>query len=78
MQQSSIWTYLLTSLLPFLIIFGLFWFMMSRMGGAGGMFGMGGKKNSGKLLEVRPRPPSSPTWPAKRLPCRKSRKSRTS
>lgn len=42
MQQSSIWTYLLTSLLPFLIIFGLFWFMMSRMGG---------KKNSGKLLE---------------------------
>jgi len=51
MQQSSIWTYLLTSLLPFLIIFGLFWFMMSRMGGAGGMFGMGGKKNSGKLLE---------------------------
>ena len=51
MQQSSIWTYLLTSLLLFLIIFGLFWFMMSRMGGAGGMFGMGGKKNSGKLLE---------------------------
>ena len=51
MQQSSIWTYLLTSLLPFLIIFGLFWFMMSRMGGAGGMYGMGGKKNSGKLLE---------------------------
>ena len=51
MQQSSIWTYLLTPLLPFLIIFGLFWFMMSRMGGAGGMFGMGGKKNSGKLLD---------------------------
>ena len=52
MQQTSIWTYLLTSLLPFLIIFGLFWFLMSRMGGAaGGMFGMGGKKNSGKLLD---------------------------
>ena len=51
MQQSSVWTYLLTSLLPFLIIFGLFWFMMSRMGGAGGMLGMGGKKNSGKLLD---------------------------
>ncbi len=51
MQQSSVWTYLLTSLLPFLIIFGLFWFMMSRMGGAGGMFGMGAKKNSGKLLD---------------------------
>ena len=52
MQQTSIWTYLLTSLLPFLIIFGLFWFLMSRMGGAaGGMFGMGGKKNNGKLLE---------------------------
>ena len=68
MQQTSIWTYLLTSLLPFLIIFGLFWFLMSRMGGAaGGMFGM-----------ARPRPPSSPTWPAKTLPCRRSRKSRTS
>ena len=51
MQQTSIWTYLLTSLLPFLIIFGLFWFLMSRMGGAGGMLGMGGKKNSGKLLD---------------------------
>ena len=52
MQQTSIWTYLLTSLLPFLIIFGLFWFLMSRMGGAaGGMFGMGSKKNSGKLLD---------------------------
>ena len=38
--------------MPFLIIFGLFWFLMSRMGGAaGGMFGMGGKKNSGKLLD---------------------------
>ena len=49
MQQTSIWTYLLTSLLPFLIIFGLFWFLMSRMGGAAG--GMGGKKNSGKLLD---------------------------
>ena len=30
----------------------VFWFLMSRMGGAvGGMFGMGGKKNNGKLLE---------------------------
>ena len=44
MQQTSVWTYLITSILPF-------WFLMSRMGGAGGMFGMGGKKNSGKLLE---------------------------
>ncbi|PJM74693.1 ATP-dependent zinc metalloprotease FtsH [Bifidobacterium simiarum] len=49
--QTSMLTYLLTSLLPFVIIFGLFWWLMSRMqGGAGGMFGMGGKKNA-KLLE---------------------------
>ena len=51
MQQTSVWTYLITSILPFIIVFALFWFLMSRMGGAGGMFGMGGKKNSGKLLE---------------------------
>lgn len=50
-QQTSMLSYLISSLLPFIIIFGLFWFLMSRMGGAGGMFGMGGKKNSGKLLE---------------------------
>ncbi|OZG61251.1 ATPase AAA [Bifidobacterium lemurum] len=49
--QTSVVSYLLSSLLPFLIIFGLFWFLMSRMGGASGMFGMGGKKNAGKLLE---------------------------
>ncbi|OXN00735.1 ATP-dependent zinc metalloprotease FtsH [Bifidobacterium vansinderenii] len=49
--QTSMLTYLLSSLLPFLIIFGLFWWLMSRMqGGAGGMFGMGNKK-TGKLLE---------------------------
>ena len=51
MQQTSVWTYLITSILPFIIVLALFWFLMSRMGGAGGMFGMGGKKNSGKLLE---------------------------
>lgn len=51
MQQTSVWTYLITSILPFIIVFALFWFLMSRMGGASGMFGMGGKKNSGKLLE---------------------------
>ena len=50
-QQTSMLSYLVSSLLPFLIIFALFWFLMSRMGGAGGMFGMGGKKNNGKLLE---------------------------
>ncbi|MBW3088410.1 ATP-dependent zinc metalloprotease FtsH [Bifidobacterium sp. 82T24] len=50
--QTSILTYLLTSLLPFIIIFALFWWLMSRMqgGAGGGMFGMGGKK-SAKLLE---------------------------
>ena len=44
-------SYLITSILPFVIILALFWWLMSRMGGAGGMLGMGGKKNSGKLLE---------------------------
>ena len=52
MQQTSIWSYLTTSILHFIIFMLLIWFMMSRMGGAGGgMFGMGGKKNNGKLLE---------------------------
>ncbi|EFA22661.1 ATP-dependent zinc metalloprotease FtsH [Bifidobacterium gallicum] len=51
MQQTSVWTYLLTSILPFIIFFVLVWFLMSRMGSAGGMLGMGGKKNNGKLLD---------------------------
>ena len=51
MQQTSAWSYLISPILPFIIIFGISWFAMSRMGGAGGMFGMGGKKNNGKLLE---------------------------
>ena len=50
-EQTSMISYLITSILPFIIVFALFWFLMSRMGGAGGMLGMGGKKNSGKLLE---------------------------
>ena len=50
-QQTSMLSYLITSILPFVIFFALFWFLMSRMGGAGGMLGMGGKKNSGKLLD---------------------------
>ena len=50
-EQTSMMSYLITSILPFIILFALFWFLMSRMGGAGGMLGMGGKKNSGKLLE---------------------------
>lgn len=51
MQQTSMLSYLVTSILPFIIFFGLFWFLMSRMQGASGMFGIGGKKNNGKLLE---------------------------
>ena len=37
--------------LPMLIILGVFWFLLSRMSSAagGGMFGMGGKKNSARL-----------------------------
>ena len=50
-EQTSMMSYLITSILPFIIFFALFWFLMSRMGGAGGMLGMGGKKNSGKLLD---------------------------
>ena len=50
MQQTSMWSYLITSILPFLIVFLLMWFLLSRMGGTSGMFGMGGKK-SNKLLE---------------------------
>ena len=52
MHSTSMWTYLLSSVVPFLIFFALIWFLMSRMSSsAGGMLGMGGKKNSGKLLE---------------------------
>lgn len=50
-EQTSVMSYLITSILPFVIILALFWWLMSRMGGAGGMLGTGGKKNSGKLLE---------------------------
>ena len=50
-EQTSVMRYLITSILPFVIIHALFRWLMSRMGGAGGMLGMGGKKNNGKLLE---------------------------
>ena len=49
MQQTSAMSYLITSILPLIIFLGLLWFMMSRM--SNGMLGMGGSKNSGKLLE---------------------------
>ena len=66
-EQTSMMSYLITSILPFVIFFALFWFLMSRMGGAGGMLGMGGKKNSGKLLDGRSRTssrirPSTRRW----------------
>ena len=51
-EQTSVMSYLITSILPFVIILALFWWLMSRMGGAGGMLGMGGKKNSGKEIVV--------------------------
>ncbi|MDF7663534.1 ATP-dependent zinc metalloprotease FtsH [Bifidobacterium sp. ESL0763] len=51
-QSDSMWGYLLTSILPLILIFGLCWWLLNRMSGsAGGMFGMGGKKDNGKLLE---------------------------
>ena len=49
-EPSSMMTYLIQSILPFIIFFAFAWFLMSRMG-AGNMLGMGGKKNNGKLLE---------------------------
>ena len=51
--QTSMMSYLISSILPMLIILGVFWFLLSRMSSAagGGMFGMGGKKNSAKLSD---------------------------
>ena len=51
MEQTSIWSYLISSILPFILFIGVFWLLMRNMGGANGMFGMGGRKNNGKLLE---------------------------
>ncbi|MFU0542203.1 ATP-dependent zinc metalloprotease FtsH [Gardnerella pickettii] len=52
MQSSSIISYLITSMLPILILLGLVWFMFGRMTSAGGgMLGMGGGRGRGKLLE---------------------------
>lgn len=49
-QSASILSYLITSLAPVLLIVLLFWWMMRGMS-SGGMFGMGSKKNHGKLLD---------------------------
>jgi cell division protease FtsH len=52
MQSDSIWGYLISTLLPFIILMALCWWLLSRMGsGMNGMLGMGGKNNNGKLLE---------------------------
>ncbi|MBB2955085.1 cell division protease FtsH [Bifidobacterium commune] len=52
MQSDSIWGYLISTLLPFIILMALCWWLFSRMGsGMNGMLGMGGKKDNGKLLE---------------------------
>ena len=49
--QTSMMSLLISSVLPMLIILGVFWFLLSRMSSAAGgnMFGMGGKKNSARL-----------------------------
>ena len=49
--QTSMLSYLITSLLPFLIIFGIFWYAMNKMQGGSGMFGIGGKANSKRIPE---------------------------
>ena len=45
--QTSMMSLLISSVLPMLIILGVFWFLLSRMSSAavGNMFGMGGKKS---------------------------------
>lgn len=50
-ESTSMLSYLISTILPFIIFFALFWFIMSRMGGSSSMLGLGGKKNNGKLLE---------------------------
>ncbi|MCI1902143.1 MAG: ATP-dependent zinc metalloprotease FtsH [Bifidobacteriaceae bacterium] len=48
--ETSMLTYLITSILPFLLIMGIFWYAMTKLqGGAGGFLGMGGKKNAGRI-----------------------------
>ena len=49
-ESTSMASYLVSSILPFVIFFVLFWFLMGRMGGASGMMGLGGKRN-GRMLE---------------------------
>ncbi|MBQ1357391.1 MAG: ATP-dependent zinc metalloprotease FtsH, partial [Aeriscardovia sp.] len=45
--NNSVWSYLLTSLLPLIILFLVFWWLMSKLqSGAGGIMGMGGKKSN--------------------------------
>lgn len=45
--NNSVWSSLLTSLLPLVILFLLFWWAMSKLqSGAGGIMGMGGKKSN--------------------------------
>lgn len=51
MQQSGILSYLLNMLFPIILLVALWWLLMRNMGGAGGMLGMGGRKNNGKLLD---------------------------
>jgi cell division protease FtsH len=49
--SSSIWPVLLTTFLPLIVIVLIFWFAMRglRNSGGGGLFGMGGKKNGGRI-----------------------------
>ncbi|WEV64516.1 ATP-dependent zinc metalloprotease FtsH [Bifidobacterium sp. ESL0732] len=52
MQSDSMMAYLISTLLPFVILLVLCWWLFSRMsGGMNGMLGMGGKKDNGKLLD---------------------------
>ncbi|WP_238549912.1 ATP-dependent zinc metalloprotease FtsH [Bifidobacterium bombi] len=50
--SDSIWTTLLIQFLPLVLFIALMYWMFSKMSNTGaGMFGMGGNKNNGKLLE---------------------------
>lgn len=49
--RTSIWTYLITSILPLVLILVVFWWGMSRINGVngGGLFGIGGDRNGGRV-----------------------------
>lgn len=77
-EQTSVMSYLITSILPFVIILALFWWLMSRMAVPAACSAWAARRTAASCSRARPPPPSSPMWPVKTRPWPKSRKSRTS